>query len=363
MRAAIILIAAHLLNNRRWWTSWRVDLAGLEEGQVSVALSVLYQPFDELDAKPRSLPEPTYVCDVAGQLADVEAHLARADPGHRRHVIVKTRDDLEDARSSGKVGFVHCIEGGFHLGATEQDVDRGVAHLAALGVRYITLAHLVWRHVASGVPVIPLLPRSVYDRHFDAPPDAGLRELGYAAVRAMYRERILIDVSHMRNDALAETFALVEQLDQKHGRAPYDYPLIASHSPYRFGERKYNLTPNTITRIAERGGVVGLILSTRPMLDGLPDRPSSLSDSMDVIARHIDAIHRVTGCYDHIAIGTDLDGFAKPTLPELDRAADMAQLRDELTFRYPDAAAKILEGNALRVLHAVLPQAAESASR
>jgi microsomal dipeptidase-like Zn-dependent dipeptidase len=355
-RAAMMFIAAHLLNNRRWWTSWRVDFSGLEEGRVSVALSVLYQPFDELDAKPRSWPQSRYVEDVAGQLADVESDLARIDPDCRRHVIIRSVRDLDDARSTGRVGFIHCVEGGFHLGSTEGEVDRNVARLAELGVRYVTLAHLVWRHVASGVPVIPLLPSSVYDRYLSAPPDVGLRELGPAAIRAMYRERILVDVSHMRQDALNETFALVEELDRVHGLPPHEYPVIASHSAFRFGAREYNLTPDTIRRIAQRNGVVGLILSERPMLDGLCDQPRTFAESMDVIARHIDAIHGVTKSYDHIAIGTDLDGFAKPTLPGLDRAKDMACLRDELARRYPVDAGKILEDNALRVLRAVLPR-------
>ena len=47
----------------------------------------------------------------------------------------------------------------------------------------------------------------------------GLTDLGVAAVRAMYRERMLIDVSHMRGDSIDETFALLDALDRESGAA------------------------------------------------------------------------------------------------------------------------------------------------
>src|SRR4029453_2004741 len=115
-------------------------------------------------------------------------------------------------QAAGRVAFVHCIEGGFHLGATPADVDRNVTELAGRGVRYVTLAHLFWRQVATNAPAIPFLSDGLYNTIFPQPAGAGLTDLGEAAVRAMYRERILIDVSHMRQDALDETFTLVEEL-------------------------------------------------------------------------------------------------------------------------------------------------------
>ena len=37
------------------------------------------------------------------------------------------------------------------------------------------------------------------------------------------------------------------------------------------------------------------------------------------------AIHDAVGSHEHTAIGTDLDGFVKPTLAGLDRAEDLAE--------------------------------------
>ena len=58
---------------------------------------------------------------------------------------------------------------------------------------------------------------------------------------------------------------------------------------------------------------------------------------------------------DHVAIGSDLDGFIKPTLGGVEDAADLAALRDALRREYGADAEKLLGANAIRVLRAVLP--------
>ena len=112
----------------------------------------------------------------------------------------------------------------------------------------MTLAHLFWRQVATNAPAIPFLPDKAYNTIFPQPAGAGLTDLGEAAVRAMYRERILVDVSHMRQDALDETFELLEQLDRESGADPKAFPVIASHSAFRFGGQAYNLTGSRSAR-------------------------------------------------------------------------------------------------------------------
>ena len=57
-------------------------------------------------------------------------------------------------------------------------------------------------------------------------------------MRAMYHERMLVDVSHMRRDALDETFALLDAARPASGAVPAD-PVIASHAGYRFGGQEY----------------------------------------------------------------------------------------------------------------------------
>ena len=38
-----------------------------------------------------------------------------------------------------------------------------------------------------------------------------------------------------------------------------------------------------------------------------------------MIARHVDRLHELTGSHEHAAIGSDFDGFIKPTMGGLER--------------------------------------------
>src|SRR5262249_8519608 len=157
----------------------------------------------------------------------------------------------------------------------------------------------------------------------------GLGELGDVAVRAMVRERVLVDLSHMSARARDDTLALMERVDLAH-----EVPVIATHSPYRFGRQHYNLGPRAVERIAARDGVIGLILAEPQAADGLrPRRTRTLDDSLKVLFAHIDRIRDITGSHRHVAIGSDLDGFIKPTLAGLDSAADLAALERALVNR------------------------------
>ena len=64
-----------------------------------------------------------------------------------------------------------------------------------------------------------------------------------------------------------------------------------------------------------------------------------------------DRIHDVTGSFDHIGIGSDLDGYIQPALPGLEHMGHMRAFQEALERRYgTDDAAKMCSGNALRVL-------------
>src|SRR5262249_11375389 len=132
----------------------------------------------------------------------------------------------------------------------------------------------------------------------------------------------------------------------------HEVPVIATHSPYRFGRQHYNLGPRAVERIAARDGVIGLILAEHQAADGLRHRRTrTLDDSLKVLFAHIDRIRDITGSHRHVAIGSDLDGFIKPTLAGLDSAADLAALERALVNRYgAEHAELIASGNVLRLL-------------
>jgi microsomal dipeptidase-like Zn-dependent dipeptidase len=344
VRAFCIRTASLFGNYRRYDSGPRVTVPLMHSGGVGLALSVLYSPFDEMDLKKKygSPPDGTYFPTLLRQLEDIEAEI-EADHVSRAR-IAHDPDELERAIAAGEVALVHCVEGGFHLGATPDDIDAAVTELASRGCLYITLAHLFYRGIATNVNAIPFLPTSIYDRLFPMPPKTGLTDLGRAAVRAMVRENVLVDLSHMDQPAIDETFAALDELDPER-----EVPVIASHAGYRFGHDRYNLTPQTIERIAARDGVIGLIHATHQGADGL-GHPVRLVDSLAVLYRHIDRIRDITGSHRHTAIGTDFDGFVKPTLPGLEGEGDMHRLEDALEHRYgPDDAELIASANVLRL--------------
>jgi microsomal dipeptidase-like Zn-dependent dipeptidase len=346
-RARIVHLISRAFNYQGPGNRPSVTIDLMREGRVGVALSVLYTPFDEIDltvpyaAPPRS----GYFQDVVDQLELVEEEVAT----HPDAVVVHSGEDLELALSDGKVALVHCIEGGFALGATREEIRANVALLAARGVTYVTVAHLFWRRVATNAPALPFLPQWLYKLLFPQPAGEGLGALGRAAVEAMIEHGIVVDVTHMNQDSLDETLDIVDARD--HGGR---IPVMSSHGAYRFGDLEYNLSDETIRRIARHGGVIGIIACTHYIAHDLrPKRPRTQADSVSLICAHVDRIAQVTGSFDHVAIGSDLDGYIKPALPGLEHMGRMAELQDRLAQRYgPVDAEKLCSGNALRVLRA-----------
>jgi microsomal dipeptidase-like Zn-dependent dipeptidase len=339
-------LLAPCLNDASWKQGWRVDLDKLEQGGARLVCSVLYWPPAEFDfaVKYASPPLAEYYGDLQHQLDYVENDLRRQDPGGTRHIIARKEADLDDER----VVFVHCIEGGFHLGPDADAIEEKVHWLAEQGVLYITLAHLFYRQVASNAPAIPKLPDKVYERFFPQAPGIGLTALGRAAVKAMHKHKVLIDVSHMRQDALDDTFDLVEQLDEEAGTDPRDFPLIASHVGMRDAgpdQQTYNLSVETAKRIQARGGLIGLITAQHQL-----GSTQDAAESQAVISRHLDAITALDKGHEATAIGSDLDGFIKPTLTGLDQASDLQVLEQWIRAAQPANADEILYGNARRVL-------------
>jgi microsomal dipeptidase-like Zn-dependent dipeptidase len=356
LRATGLKVAANFLNFRD--DHWRVSLDELERGKIHAVFSVLYEPFAEFDFDESygAPPEKGYFKDLLNRLNGVKEDLQCIDPQFERHEIVTTAADLDRATTAGKVAFMHCVEGGFHLGESIDAVRANVATLKKEGVVYITLAHLFWRNVATNAPAIPFLRDRVYKWVFRQP-QRGLSALGRAAVEAMYEHRILIDVSHMSQLALDETFELLDELDRKHGAKATDHPVVATHAGYRFGNQEYMLSPKTIRKIAIRGGVIGLILARHQLNENAevanPDDPA---ETPPLLRRHIDAIrlHVPTHTNAHVAIGSDLDGFIKPTVAGIETAGDLRMLVEPLKKAYGDDAEMILSGNAMRVAREAL---------
>jgi membrane dipeptidase len=118
----------------------------------------------------------------------------------------------------------------------------------------------------------------------------GLTELGRQLLKAMRRKKVILDLSHMAEQAVADAFAI------------WRGPIMASHSNARSivpGDRQ--ITDATASELARRGGVIGVSFYQRHL------RASGRA-TLDDVEKHALHLARAAGGPEHIGLGTDLDG-------------------------------------------------------
>lgn len=349
IEGGILDLVAKIVNNAGWSSGWRVSLEGLKSGGAGIVCSVLYWPASEFDL-PHLNEEPPldhYFDYLKRQLEFIESGLPDATADGTPVFVAKTAADLERQG----IRFIHCVEGGFQLGEDVAKLDERVQWLSQQGVLYITVAHLFYRRVATEAPAIPAFTDQQFLELFPEPRDVGLTELGEKLIEAMYRHKILIDISHMSERAVRETFELVERLEGDNAKT--NYPIIATHVGMRSAgpaarAQEYNLADDTARKIAERGGVIGVISAQHQLGDA-----HSEADSAALVKAHLDAIGTAVGDASSVAaLGTDIDGFIKPTLEGFEKAEDFAKLETWVRNAGQNDPEAILHGNAERVIKA-----------
>lgn len=178
----------------------------------------------------------------------------------------------------------------------------------------------------------------------------GLTDLGRELLDVMANFNAILDLSHMAEEAY------LEAVDRYQGQI-----LIASHSnPRRFCDTDRHLSDTMIRRLAERDGVMGIVLYNRFLSNTWRkgDRKDAISRWVPIDA--IDAVCQITGSAAHVGLGTDFDGgFGAESIPEgFDTISDLLTIADGLRQRgYAEADVEaILSGNMLRKLRQALPE-------
>ncbi len=343
VKKIIMWILNHLLNYEHGHPA--VTDQHLRDGHVDVALSVLIYPFAEMDLPSYGdPPSDDYFGELEAQVKAVEKHVKK----QRDIVIVHNQDDLKHPDNAAKVKLIHAVEGGFHFGSTPEKVRTNVAKAAdEWGLGSITVAHLLWRQVASNAPGFPFLSDQAFHDVFDQA--EGLTALGRALIEAMVDKKILIDITHMDQDAIRETFAMLDELDPG---PDHKVPVMATHSACRFGGREYKLTDDNLREIKKRDGVVGLIACKHWMADTFAE-PRTFAQSMNLMFEHINHMQQELpgDDYQTPALGSDFDGFIKPVLPGFDGPQVFPDVWQALRVPYGEEAAnRICRDNARRVL-------------
>ncbi len=175
----------------------------------------------------------------------------------------------------------------------------------------------------------------------------GLTPLGRELLEIMAGLNAILDLSHMAEESF------LEAVDR------YPGVIIASHSnPRRFANTDRHLSDEMIRLLAERDGVIGVVLYNRFLSStwrvGDPKRDVPLATALDAI----DHICQITGSAAHVGIGSDFDGgFGAESIPEgLDTVTDLLKIADGLRERgYSDAdIERVMSQNMLRKLRQAL---------
>ena len=114
------------------------------------------------------------------------------------------------------------------------------------------------------------------------------------------------------------------------------------------------MSDDVIRALAERGGVVGLVLYNGFLEPRWRHDKTVQVTLAEQLKRHAAYIANLTS-WNHVGIGSDLDGgFGLEESPvEIDTVADLDKVRTAIPTRYEDA---VLSGNWLNFLRCSLPQ-------
>jgi len=164
---------------------------------------------------------------VANNLIDgMEALVGRAPD---KFMMVYNTDQAEEAHQKGLIGLALGMENGSPINNDLANIQ----FFADRGISYITLAHGLSNHISD----------SSYDdnKHWK-----GLSPFGKEVVEEMNRVGVMIDVSHVSDDAFYQVIELTKT------------PVIASHSsPRHFTpDWERNMSDDMIKALAKNGGVI-----------------------------------------------------------------------------------------------------------
>ena len=106
IRALLVGLASLVDNYRSLFSGPRVRIEYMQEGDVRVALSVLFSFFDEFDILDGQQAKAGYIGPLVEQLDFVTEHVAKE---HRGQALVATNPQALDSAGDGEVALVHCV--------------------------------------------------------------------------------------------------------------------------------------------------------------------------------------------------------------------------------------------------------------
>jgi len=288
---------------------------------------------------------------LAHQLIDsVEAIAYRAGD---KFAVAYSTDDVYAQFKQGKISLPMGMENGSPIANSFDNL----AMFYKRGIRYVTLSHSLSNHISD----------SSYDLRRQW---KGLSEFGKKLIPEMNKIGMMIDISHVSDDAFYQALELTKA------------PVIASHSSLRKFTPGFerNMDDEMIKALAKNGGVIQINFGSsfvsaapREWQDKLKAKYEAENTkrgeekakrieklykdnnpypfaSLDTVLDHIDHVKNLVGI-DYIGIGSDYDGVGDSLPRDLKDVSYYPQLVQGLINRgYSDKdIKKILSGNFMRV--------------
>lgn len=246
---------------------------------------------------------------------------AHAAAGKDFFIAISAEDLPRTGQKEGMAGILTVEEGG----VLDQKMER-LGELYNRGVRLMTLTWNYGNCIGS--------PNS-RDRNMM---EKGLTPFGKEVAEQMNALGMIIDVSHLSDGGFYDCIRLSQ------------VPVVASHSNAReLCPHPRNLSDDMLRLLGEKGGVAGVNFYSSFLTDRR--RRADLED----IVRHMVYMIGRAG-EDAVALGTDFDGFDRPSLPAgIESVLDMEKLWDQMARAglSPRQIEKIAYGNVMRVIRDV----------
>jgi membrane dipeptidase len=333
-------------------TDGSVDIPRMREGGLDALFFSIYIP--------GSMTGPRAV-----QLAleQIEAARRQVTLHPNDLALATTAAEVRSAFAAHKIAVLMGVEGGHMINDDLKNVDK----FASLGVRYMTLTHMLNTDWA--------------DSSTDKPAHNGLTDFGKQVVLEMNRVGMMVDVSHIADKTFYDVIATSQA------------PVIASHSSCRaLDDAPRNMTDDMIKALAAKRGVIQINYHVGFLSQEFRDADRAAPElgkaieaetkkrcgdqeacqliEADKILReyvaqgklprvywtkiidHIDHAVKLVGA-DHVGLGSDFDGADMPY--GMEDATHLPQITNALLEKgYSDSdIQKILGGNTLRVMQEV----------
>ena len=326
---------------------------------------VLNLPFMSLYT-PAKMEKEGVSFQLDNQMIDsVEAIAARAPD---KFMLVYSVADAKKAMKSGRIGLAMGMENGSPIDHKIENIE----YFADRGIRYITLTHGLSNQISD----------SSYDDNHNW---GGLSPFGKEVVAEMNRLGVMVDISHVSDDAFWQTMEVTR------------VPVIASHSSARHYTPGFerNMSDEMIIALAKNGGVIQInwgssfltaeanaystkMWETRSAWleehgfdkDG-PEAGQYTKEyrekqqypyaTMAQVVDHFDHVIKLVGV-DHVGLGSDFDGVGDSLPVGLKDVSQYPNLVAEFLRRgySEEDIAKILGGNFMRVWSEVEAYATKS---